>query len=311
MVDRNELVLDQRNYCLQRKFFASARINIDLWMLTIISFTAFEPSDAVIKTDVKVAVQEKVSFDPVDRTCDCQSCSATCSAKEAKEGDEQRQSAIDFEDEIQDYVYVKSEPNDNHVRAKRQTPEKFPEDDDQETTKKKEPETVSRQNLDKEFEYFYLEITNVSQNSYELQNLKHYSNYQIFLRACREKTIPDTMEDHCGPEAQITALTMKKEENDIITNFDAFMVQSNGSSLGSIRVSWKPPLNPNGLILTYLIRYKKFDPDHERSWESVCLPLKDLGNNTVHVIQSLTSGNYSVQIAATSMAGEMNVKNST
>jgi hypothetical protein len=232
---------------------------------------------------VKVVEPEKNSYDNSARTCDCQSCSQTCNAKLPKEGDSDRQSAIDFEDEIQDYVYVKTEPNEDHTRAKRQTPVKFPEDDDQETTKKKELETQSRMNADDEYEYFYQEITNISQNKFELTSLKHYSTYQIFLRACREK-VPDSVEDNCGAETQISTLTMKKDENDLITVYDAIMIQSNGS-LGSIRVSWQAPKNPNGLILTYTIRYRKFDADHQRQWESHCIPHKLSNNNSFYTIQ--------------------------
>jgi Fibronectin type III domain len=213
--------------------------------------------------------------------------------KGPKEGDEQRQSAIDFEDEIQDYVYVRNDNGEEHVRPKRQIPDQFPEDEDTTSTKIRQLETTSRKNFPGQeyYEYFYEEITNISQTTFELKDLKHYTNYQIILRACREKSDPE-LEENCSSEAQIYALTMKKEENDIITVFDASKIQSNGSS-GSIRVSWKPPENPNGLILTYTIRYRKHDTDHQRQWESHCIQHKSSvnNNNSFYIIQVNVNSN--------------------
>lgn len=186
-------------------------------------------------------------------------------------------------------MYVRNDNGEEHVRAKRQTPNKFPEDDDAAGTKLKQLETTSKKNLLGEYyEYFYKEITNISQTTFELKDLKHYTNYQIILRACREKTNPESTEENCSAEAQIYALTKKKEENDIITVFDANMIPSNRSS-GSIKVSWKPPENPNGLLLTYTIRYKKYDADHlSRSFESHCVKHNSSVSDNVFIIQVRT-----------------------
>lgn len=96
------------------------------------------------------------------------------------DGDEQRQSAIDFEDEIQDFVYVKDPGETSQKessRARRETQIKFPDEIDKEATKKKEPETESILNEDGEYTYFYREINDSSQTSFELTKLRHYTNY--------------------------------------------------------------------------------------------------------------------------------------
>lgn len=246
--------------------------------------------------------------------CDCLSCAQTCQ-KVQKEGDEQRQIAIDFEDEIQDFVYVRNEPAEpvkENSRAKRQSqpPKTFPEATEKEPAKKKELDTESILNSEGEYTYFYKEINDSTQTTFELVQLRHYTNYQISIRACREKTEkqsnpPKTETEEsapCGPETQISTLTLKREENDLITVFDAVNIPSNGSSLGSIKVTWKAPENPNGLLLTYTIRYKKNDIEHTK-WDLSCIPHKLYLNQSYHILKYLSNGNYSIQIAATSMAG--------
>lgn len=239
--------------------------------------------------------------------CDCESCVQTCQ-KLQPDGDEQRQSAIDFEDEIQDFVYVKNDQLEpKEVRAKRQA--EFPyEMTDKETTKKKEPDTEPIMNAQGEYIYFHKEINDSSQTSIELVKLKHYTSYQIFLKACREKSEqnatlvkPGSFDEQCGPDTQISTLTLKREDSDLITVFDATSIQSNGS-LGSIRVTWKAPENPNGMLLTYTIRYKKNDIEHTK-WDLSCISHKLFLNQSSHILRSLSNGNYSIQIAATSMAG--------
>lgn len=225
-----------------------------------------------------------------------------------KEGDDQRQSAIDFEDEIQDFVYVRNEvvetANVKETRAKRQIVF-FPEETDKESTKKKEEDTES-QMIGNEYVSFYKEINDSTQVSFELTSLRHYSTYQIWIRACREKS--NTMDtatgeeaEDCGPDAQLSTLTLKQEKNDLITVFDAQRFSSNGSS-GLIKVTWKPPLKPNGLLLSYTIRYRKSDIEHTK-WEYSCIPHKVYLNQSFYILKYLSNGNYSIQIAATSMAG--------
>lgn len=240
--------------------------------------------------------------------CDCLSCAQTCQTKIQQDGDEQRQSAIDFEDQIQDFVYVKnelSEPTKENSRAKRQL-KQFPDDTEKETTKKKEHETESITNTDGEYLYFYKEINDSSQTTFELDQLRHYTNYQVSLRACREKSDPppkstSISDEECGPEAQVATWTLKRDKNDLIPAFEATNFPSNGS-LGSIKVTWKAPENPNGLLLSYTIRYKKNDIEHTK-WDLTCITHKLFLNQSYYILRYLSNGNYSVQIAATSLAG--------
>lgn len=192
-------------------------------------------------------------------------------------------------------------------RPKRQASE-FPDELDKENPKKKELDTESTMNKQSEYTYFYAKINDSKQTTFELTQLRHYSTYQIILRACREpinllKT--DQVDEPCGLDTSISTLTLKREENDLIPFFDATTIPSNHSGLGSIKVTWKEPSNPNGLLLSYTIRYKKNDIEHIK-WDTICITHKAFLNQSYHILTSLSNGNYSIQMAATSMAGTGN-----
>lgn len=237
--------------------------------------------------------------------CDCSACNEECSSNAKKEEPEQRQSAIDFEDEIQNYVYIKID--DEPIKTEKERPKRevlpilFPEEPVQDTLRKKVIETESIKVLG-EYTYFYIQINDSTQTSFVLTDLHHYTTYQIFLKACREKS-EDPESEECGPEAIFTTVTSKKEPNDLIPWFDLAPISSNGTT--SIKVTWKAPEKPNGLLLSYTIRYKKSDVENS-SPESKCVPQQFFLNQSYYILTQLSNGNYSVQIAATSMAGMSN-----
>lgn len=147
--------------------------------------TAFEHAETSVKLTEPKPIEPIKSFPDIDGHCDCNTCSLSCK-KVPLDGDEQRQSAIDFEDEIQDFVYVKTSDGGVETsqkessRARRETQIKFPDEIDKETTKKKEPETESILNEEGEYTYFYREINDSSQTSFELTKLRHYTHYVRF-----------------------------------------------------------------------------------------------------------------------------------
>lgn len=85
---------------------------------------AFEQSELSIKPEPKPVETPKL-IPEISQHCDCASCAKVC-LKQEKDDDEHRQLAIDFEDEIQDFVYVRQEVEPKESRAKRQVLQ-FPE----------------------------------------------------------------------------------------------------------------------------------------------------------------------------------------
>lgn len=289
LVDSNEGVIDQRNYC-------------DL------PPTAFDQPETSTKVETKHTSLDtsKQPHPDLDGHCDCNTCALTCE-KSQKEGDEQRQSSIDFEDEIQDLVYVKNEEVVKVERSKRQAIDTLTKKPFE--TKLNASASENIKNSDGEYLQFNEEFIKPNQLSVTLTSLSHYSIYQITVRACREKSkVPMPKNDkgeiekdeECGPEVLISVLTMKKDENDLIPFFDATNVPSN-ETYGIIKVTWLAPPKPNGQILSYSIRFKKNDIEQSK-WESVCITQKDYLNQTFYLLKPLSNGNYSVQIAATSVS---------
>lgn len=86
---------------------------------------------------------------------------------------------------------------------------------------------------------------------------------------------------------------------DNVSNFNA--VKENSTT--STRVTWTEPVSPNGQVLLYTIRYQRLDGDNVNA-ETICLPVSlFLNSTTYYTLQNLHTGNYSVELRATSLAG--------
>lgn len=252
--------------------------------------------------------------------CDCVKCLKTCEKKET-DGHDEREAAIDFEDEIQNFVWRKQTDdedvselyNEIQRKAKRQIQE-FPDNENENNVKSRKDSKESFENKMNEFnEYivFYDTISNIENTSYNLHNLEHYSQYQISIQICRER-INSSEEDSsgdngdaCSSDTSITIVTPEKPENDLIPWINVQSLPSNHSkSYGAIRVQWSPPKRPNGAVLAYNIIYRKVDNEHAKHAELCITPEKTPEKS--YLIDKLASGNYSVQVAVTSMAGISN-----
>lgn len=147
---------------------------------------------------------------------------------------------------------------------------------------------------------YYTEIyqtVNASTTSFTIDKLKHFTRYSISVRACREGT-----GDNCSTEV-ITHITTKKIENaDTITNFH--VTDLGNASSGSVRLTWNPPVSPNGVILAYSIKYSRVDAEHPRV-QYKCVQHEEFMNKSkMFELPALETGNYSVQVLATSLAGD-------
>lgn len=73
-----------------------------------------------------------------------------------------------------------------------------------------------------------------------------------------------------------------------------------------IKLNWPEPKDPNGLILSYTIIYKRVDLDNVKPTEQ-CVTRHMHTNLSGEIpFLQLSNGNYSVSVRATSLAGDGN-----
>lgn len=183
-------------------------------------------------------------------------------------------------------------PNEAISRAKRQT--EFPEQQNQ------TPPISDRDNLRLSSDFFN-DLIAKNETSFVITNLTHFRTYSISIRVCRkpendEKPGTDIL---CSYDASDHQQTFMEPSKDNIQNF-IVEKNSNNSSSVDIKVTWTPPENPNGLLLSYQIRYRKVDSD--TLFSPICVP----GDKNSYTIAKVAPGNYSIEMRATTLAQDGN-----
>lgn len=135
-----------------------------------------------------------------------------------------------------------------------------------------------------------------------LMNLGHFEEYSIEVLACQE-TDPKSGEKLCSNRAITVARTKPKDDADNInaSTIEARLIPNN---TGEVMLTWKPPPDPNGLILKYLIRYRRANQE-DHVFSQVCVSQKRYqAQGGGHRLMNIEPGNYSYEIAAVSLAGK-------
>lgn len=146
------------------------------------------------------------------------------------------------------------------------------------------------------YEYYYQEV-NASVFTLTVEKLKHYTFYSVSVKACREGD-----GDNCGNEVIAYQRTGKIDGNDDVKEVSIEKLPASNHSSG-VRLKWKPPENPNGMVVSYDIRYQRVDIEHAK-YLDICVPhnlFRQQQNS--HVILDLDNGNYSFTVRANSLAG--------
>lgn len=96
--------------------------------------------------------------------------------------------------------------------------------------------------------------------------------------------------------------TGKIDAADDVTDVAVEKLPASNHSVG-VRLSWRSPDNPNGIIVSYHIRYQRVDIEHTK-YQEICIPHNLYRNQkNSHVITDLINGNYSFLVVANSLAG--------
>ena len=149
-----------------------------------------------------------------------------------------------------------------------------------------------------------IDVIKTDKNDFTFSNLDHFSTYEITVKACRELIGDEDVFQACGPEVQKVARTLESDSADDIDKFDVMLMPSN-TSTHDIKLIWEQPANPNGFILNYDVKQIKID-DKSLQTELICISLMQRSNVTYQIIGGLKPGNYSIQMAAVTLAGQGN-----
>lgn len=157
--------------------------------------------------------------------------------------------------------------------------------------------------------FTFYEVVDASTTSFLLRNLQHFSMYTISVKACREDGPPDAQKNpaikneisNCSNAAFINQRTLPIPNANDIKGLDITLENTNQTV--EARLSWKTPEKPNSLIVSYTIKYYRVDVNHQPSF--LCVSQREYQNLTggFYILNSLPSGNYSIQIQATSLSG--------
>lgn len=218
---------------------------------------------------------------------------STTTTENPSENYEKHQLEIDFEDEIQDFVYLVPEKNQ---RWKRQVIY-FPDVDEIKLDK------VNRKLAD-------VEDIKTTKTTFEFRNLKHFTQYMISIRACRKETkeeIDETRENYrsnesktderCGASVVTHTWTLMNYDTDTIPKFNVEKIGNN-----SVRISWKAPKSPNGIVVSYLIKMESLS---KGKTETICVQAVDQ-QKLYEFVKDLSPGNWKFSVAAVSFAGKGN-----
>lgn len=74
-------------------------------------------------------------------------------------------------------------------------------------------------------------------------------------------------------------------------------------TIDEIRLKWEEPEHPNGLIMTYLVEYRRGESAKYKPITECISRQKFLESNKQHVLKNLVPGNWSVRVLASSLAG--------
>ncbi|KAG9350665.1 hypothetical protein JZ751_024554 [Albula glossodonta] len=126
-----------------------------------------------------------------------------------------------------------------------------------------------------------IELTVYSKESTVISNLQHFTSYQIEIHACNHPT----EEKRCSMATYVSARTMPEEKADDIAGSVTHEIADH-----SVHIKWQEPKAPNGMIILY-------EEQH------ICVSRKNYALHGGYKVRVVHSGNYTVKVRATSLAG--------
>ncbi|XP_066996033.2 insulin-like peptide receptor [Anabrus simplex] len=273
-----------------------------------------EPLETLLKKPTQTTIVEK------------QETSKSCCACGEQEQDKithketEVQLQIHFEDSLHNHLYIKrpshrskreiSGLQSNTVAGRTMMKERdekmnynqiFPSED-----KGVAPQAPSGSDSQGETKGVYQKFRLVVRNGtrIEVKHLHHFAQYTIEVEACRE-LLPDELNNsttNCSAKSFVTARTLASSNADTV-NSSRLIIETMNQSVGSVKLKWDEPPEPNGLIVNYQIEYRCVDRENYKATEECITRSKYLEYQRSYTLVKLNPGNYSLRLRATSLAG--------
>ncbi|CAH2989241.1 unnamed protein product [Chilo suppressalis] len=265
--------------------------------------------------------EAKTTGDVKNGSCSCKDDSRAGTMFTSR-AEEERDETINFENELQNGVYIKTE---------RSNREKFAENAGNVRARRSIDFTLNSmlviltENSDPVLGYNYTNTTDrdgyVQSLYYELpsnntsltvRDMRHFTWYTVNVWACRKREQNEKDQAYsdqwCSKRAFNIFRTLELTNADVVTHLQAEVLASN-KTLPDVNVTWEPPKNPNGFVVAYNVHYTPIE-DSNQAQDVVlqtCLMADDYeSNGRSYMLRNLHAGNYSVRVTPITVSGAGN-----
>ncbi|XP_045527669.1 insulin-like receptor isoform X1 [Pieris brassicae] len=261
--------------------------------------------------------EDRVTGDVKSETCACKEDNKPI-VRFNTEAEEERVESIDFENELQNHVYVKQGSRSSQSSASRVRRSIDTSVNSMLVILSEIHEPRLGYNYTNETDGGYVKSlyyeVGGNQRSIFVENLRHFTWYTVNIWACRKKhdneTVDDYNESWCSERAFYNFRTLEQLNADIVSNVRAEMVMSN-KTLPEVNVTWTPPDDPNGFVVAYNVYHSRVadnSPEQLDIGLTSCIRSDDYERNgRSFVIRALVSGNYSIRVTPLTVSGAGNV----
>ncbi|KMQ92816.1 insulin-like receptor protein [Lasius niger] len=277
--------IDQRNYCDEP-----------------MSLPEKKPMSVIAEEERKRAEEEKeLVKSPETTSCSCADRETTDQSMREKEVS----SSIAFENALHNQVYVKrmnARRRRDVVKSEMLIAAELAKDSNNDQQDKE----GTNDKMENGTYIIFERLISSTNLSFVMKNLRHFAAYNIEVQACRERVgnEDELKRNNCSTKSMKTYRTLAMESADNIPpNTFKLSISGENNSLTVVTLYWDEPPQPNGLIVTYQIEYKRLDIKNIKT-TVVCITRRDFTNaGNSYILKDLPSGNYSVKVRATSLAG--------
>ncbi|CAG4978004.1 unnamed protein product [Parnassius apollo] len=252
----------------------------------------------------------------VGGTC---ACAPRPASRFSSRAEQERIDSINFENELQNHVYVKTERN----KSSKSGSSRIKRAIDKQLNSMlvilsgyNKPEQGSKYFNSTDTEGYvkslYYELDG-NTRSLLVENMRHFTWYTVNLWACREKQdyepIDNYKETWCSGRTFNTFRTLELPNADVVKDVRAEVIVSN-KTLPEVNVTWKPPENPNGFVVAYNVHHSRIEDNSEAQDVGLqsCITASDYeASGRSYVLRNLAPGNYSVRVTPLTVGGAGNV----